>query len=154
MNTYHFNIIIRDANSQDSTLEDRLFEAGCDDALVCRLDELVYLEFDRASDSAKAAIASAFDDLHKAGFYDLILQEKGVSSLSEMAKRLGVSRMTLSHYANGTRGMGNFPKPVAGVLSGSLLYAWHEVADWLYQQNKISQPDYDVAKAAGVFSLL
>lgn len=145
MNTYHFTIIVRDANAFDDNLDDILFEVGCDDALVCRLDNVVYLEFDRQADTAQIAITSAFDNLNQAGFYDLILQEQGVSSLAEMAKRLGVSRTTLSNYAHDKRGNGNFPKPVAGVLSGSALYAWREVADWLYHQGKLPQTDFDVA---------
>ena len=151
MNTYHFTIIVRDANAFDDTLDDTFFMAGCDDALVCRMDNVVYLEFDREATDAKTAITSAFNDLKQAGFNDLILQEKGVSSLSEMAKRLGVSRTTLSNYALAKRGNGDFPKPVYGVLSGSALYAWHEVAGWLYHQNKIPKTDYDVAKAAIAF---
>ncbi|WP_019518561.1 helix-turn-helix domain-containing protein [Faucicola boevrei] len=145
MNTYHFTIIVRDATAFDDSLDDLLFEAGCDDALVCRLDNVIYLEFDRIADTAKDAVKSAFANLNQAGFYDLILQEKGVSSLAEMAKRLDVSRATMSHYANNKRGCGNFPKPVAGVLSGSALYDWGEVAEWLYRQGKLSQNDYDVA---------
>lgn len=144
MNTYHFTIIVRDANAFDEELDDVLFEVGCDDALVCRVDDVVYLEFDRVSDTAKNAIMTAFDNLNQAGFYDLILQEKGVTSLAEMAKRLGVSRSAMSNYAKNKRGQGNFPKPVA-ILSGSNLYAWQEVADWLYQQNKLPKTDYDIA---------
>lgn len=150
MNTYHFTIVVRDAIFDDN-LEDLLYQSGCDDALICTLDDTVYLEFDRMANSAKDAIASAFDNLHTAGFHDLILQEKGVSSLAEMAKRLGLSRMALSHYAKATRGNGNFPKPVYGVQSGSALYAWHEVANWLYHQNKLPKTDYDVAMCANHF---
>lgn len=150
MNTYHFTIIVRDADAFDDELDDKLFVAGCDDALVCRMDDVVYLEFDREASCAKSAIDSAFDNLNQAGFYDLVLQETGVSSLAEMAKRIGVSRTTLSNYAHAKRGGGNFPKPVYGVLSGSALYAWHEVADWLYQQGKLPQTDYEVATVARV----
>lgn len=150
MNTYHFSIVVRDALFDD-TLEDTLFDAGCDDALVCTFDDTVYLEFDRMADNAKSAIQSAFDDLNRAGFYDLILQEKGVSTLAELAKRLGVSRTTLSHYAHGKRGVGNFPKPHFGVLSGTALYLWQDVAKWLYSQDKITKSDYEVALCASEF---
>ena len=151
MNNYHFTVVVRDARSDLSVLEDKFFEAGCDDALVCSYNDTIYLEFDREATAAKNAITSAFNDLKQAGFNDLILQEKGVSSLSEMAKRLGVSRTTLSNYAHAKRGNGDFPKPVYGVLSGSALYAWHEVAGWLYHQNKIPKTDYNIAKAAIAF---
>ncbi len=151
MNTYHFTIIVRDADAFDDDLDDKLFVAGCDDALVCRMDDVVYLEFDREAVDAKTAMTTAFNDLNQAGFSDLVLQEKGVSSLAEMAKRIGVSRTTLSNYAHAKRGSGSFPKPVYGVLSGSALYAWHEVADWLYKQDKLPQADYEVATTATTY---
>lgn len=147
MNIYHFTIVVRDATFDDN-LEDVLFQAGCDDALLCQTDDVVYLEFDREAENAQSAMESAFINLNRAGFYDLILQEKGVSSLAEMAKRLGMSRATLSNYARAKRGDGHFPKPVYGVLSGSALYEWSEVAEWLYRHEKLSQTDYEVAMSA------
>lgn len=150
MNTYHFTIFVRDAVFDDS-LEDTLYNAGLDDALLCTVDDLVYLEFDRKAPNAKTAISSAFADLNRAGFFDLVLQEKGVSSLAELAKRLNLSRTTLSNYANNKRGGGDFPKPYFGVLSGSALYLWQDVAKWLYAQNKLPQSDYEVALCANEF---
>lgn len=150
MNTYHFTIVVRDAVFDDD-LEDKLFNAGLYDALLCTFDDMVYLEFDRQAIDAKTAISTALDNLRQAGFSDLILQERGVSSLAEMAKRLNVSRTTLTNYANNKRGAGNFPKPVYGILSGSALYAWAEVASWLYKQGKLPQSDYEVAVNANLF---
>lgn len=148
MNLYHFSIVIRDADPTATDLEDQLFEAGCDDALLCQLDDTVYLEFDREAPTAQHALQSAIDDLHSAGFHDLIIQEGGISSLAEMAERIGVSRTTMSHYAHAKRGQGNFPKPIYGVASGSSLYRWQEVAEWLFQQGKIPQTQYDIATVA------
>ncbi|MEX5538901.1 hypothetical protein ABFV54_27725, partial [Pseudomonas syringae] len=62
MDMYHFTIVIRDARYQLSDLEDRLFEAGCDDALLCSYNDTVYLEFDREAESAEIAIKSALQD--------------------------------------------------------------------------------------------
>lgn len=75
MNIHHFIIILKDANAFDNNLDDRLFIAGCDDALVCRLGNLVYLEFDKEAVDAKTAIADAFNNLNQAGFVDLVLQK-------------------------------------------------------------------------------
>ena len=63
MNTYHFTIVIRDARADMPGLEDSLFNAGCDDALVCSHNQTVYLEFDREADSAATAIRSALDNI-------------------------------------------------------------------------------------------
>ncbi|HHF7319857.1 TPA: helix-turn-helix domain-containing protein [Haemophilus influenzae] len=144
MNLYHFTVLIRDAHAHLSDLEDRLFEAGCEDALICFYNQAVYLEFDREAVSAKEAISSAFADIQNAGFHDLVLQESGVSSLSEIAARAGLSRAALSNYANGKRSKG-FPMPVYGVASGSALYSWKEVANWLYQNQQLSSTQLEVA---------
>lgn len=145
MNLYHFSILIRDANATMSDLEDKLFESGCDDALVCFYNQNVYLEFDRTAPTAKEAIESAFANIKQAGFSDLILQESGVSSLSEIASRSGLTRAALSNYAKGKRGK-NFPAPLYGVATGSALYSWVEVAKWLHQHNHLSAAQLEVAQ--------
>ena len=144
MNLYHFSVFIRDAEFTDD-LEDRLFAAGCDDALICTHNRAVYLEFDREAPNARAAIDSAFADIRSAGFSDLILQESGVSTLSEMASRAGLSRAALSNYASGKRAA-NFPKPLFGVASGSPLYSWREVADWLFLNAQLPKNQWEIAQ--------
>ena len=75
MNTYHFSILIRDTDLHD--LEDRLYEAGCDDALLCFYNQTPYLEFDREAESAEAAVRSALNNIRAAGFGDLVLPAPG-----------------------------------------------------------------------------
>lgn len=145
MTLYHFSILIRDAGAETEGLEDRLFEAGCGDALVCFAGRSVYLEFDREAESARAAVDSAMADIRRAGFADLVLQESGYATLAEMATRSGLSRAALSNYANGRRGSA-FPAPVYGVAGGSALYSWREVAAWLYRHNQLQRPLYEVAQ--------
>lgn len=96
MALYHFSILIRDADSTMLDLEDKLFQAGCDDALICFHNQSVYLEFDRESENAKIAIESAFNNIKQAGFFDLILQDTGLVSLSEIAARANSSRTAIS----------------------------------------------------------
>ena len=85
MNTYHFTIVIRDARTDMPDLEDRLFTAVCDDALVCSHNQTVYLEFDREADSAETAIRSELENIRAAGFNDPVIQEAVVSTLAEVA---------------------------------------------------------------------
>jgi hypothetical protein len=63
-----------------------------------------------------------------------------------MAERAGLTRAALSQYAKSKRGCGDFPKPVYGVATGSALYSWAEVAEWLYKQGKLAQTHYEVAR--------
>lgn len=145
MNNYHFTVVIRDARFDMVDLEDRLFEAGCDDALVCSYNNTVYLEFDREAESAAYAIKSALDNIRSAGFKALVVEENGYATLSEMAERAGMSRQALSLYAQNKRGDGQFPTPVYGLSSKAALWFWPEVATWLYQKGKLAQAPYDVA---------
>lgn len=146
MDMYHFTIVIRDARYQLSDLENRLFEAGCDDALLCSYNDTVYLEFDREAESAEIAIKSALQDIRAAGFKELIVEENGYASLSEMADRAGMSRQAFSLYAKNQRGDGNFPPPVYGLSSKIALYSWPEVATWLYHQGKLAKTHYDISQ--------
>lgn len=145
MNLYHFTVLIRDANKQTENLEDRLFESGCDDALICYHNQTVYLEFDREAENAKIAIDSALENIRNAGFADLVVQESGYSSLAEIAQRSGLSRATISNYANGKR-YSDFPAPVYGVASGSALYSWREVARWLFNHQQLSPAQAELAE--------
>lgn len=148
MNTYHFTIVIRDARYELDDLEDCLFKAGCDDALVCSYNGTVYLEFDRESETAEQAVKSALANIRNAGFKELVVEENGYASLAEMAERAGLSRQAFSLYAKNQRGDGKFPTPVYGLSSKTALYSWPEVATWLYRQGKLSQTHYDVSRVS------
>ncbi len=145
MSIYHFTIVVRDASSNLADLEDQFFEVGCEDALLCEYNGTIYLEFDREADSALQAVRSALDSIRSLGFKDLIVEEQGFSTLSEMAERTGISRQALSLYAQNKRGNGNFPKPMYGLASKSAMYLWSEVATWLFQQGKLDKAQYEVA---------
>jgi hypothetical protein len=49
--------------------EDRLYGAGCSDALVAVLNGAVYLDFDREAPSFDAAVQSAKKDVERVGGY-------------------------------------------------------------------------------------
>lgn len=142
MNTYHFNILIRHAAHNDA-LEDKLFEAGCGDALIYSTNGAVCLEFDREAENARQAVQSAFTQIQNAGFTDLVLQETGYATLGEIAARAGLSRAALSQYALGKRGNG-FPAPMY-ITGKSALYSWQEAAHWLYRNGKLPKSSVEIA---------
>ena len=148
MNNYHFTVVVRDAGSDLSELEDKFFEAGCNDALLCSYNDTIYLEFDREAETAEIAIQSALDEIRSLGYADLVVEEKGFSTLAEMAERAGMSRQALSLFAQNKRGDGNFPKPMYGLASKSTMYSWPEVATWLFKQGKLKKTQYEVANAS------
>ncbi len=148
MSEYNFTLVLSRVTPDTERLEDRLFETGCDDALICSYNQTVYLEFSRQADCAVDAIRSAVDNIRTAGFSVSTIQEAGVASISEMASRAALSRAALNNYAKGHRGDGEFPEPVYGLASGSPLFDWPEVADWLYTHGKLEREPLDVAQAA------
>lgn len=66
MKTHHF-VLVLDADEITADLEDRLYEAGCDDALLGVHSGEVYLDFSRAAPSYSQAVSSAVLDAQSAG---------------------------------------------------------------------------------------
>ncbi|MBP3194104.1 MAG: hypothetical protein J6M05_00335 [Cardiobacteriaceae bacterium] len=85
MNSYHFTILLRDATYQDD-LEDKLFAVGLDDALLYSKNRAVYLDFVRQADTERKAVEVAMEQIRRAGFSDLVLQETVFCFASERAR--------------------------------------------------------------------
>lgn len=152
MKTYHFVIVLDKARPDTAGLEDRVFGAGCDDALVCTLNNTVYLEFDRESESAEHALDSAIEQIHAAGFQVKSIQEAGPASMADLARLANTTRASISNYIRGKRGQGNFPAPIGGVSLSTPLFSWPEVARWLHDNDKLDEPSFEVAEAAQRYS--
>lgn len=148
MNSFFFTLVLKGAGGLLEDIEDLLFEAGCSDALVCSYNHTVYLEFDRTAASANIAIETAVENVTGAGLNVASIQEAGVASMAEIAKRVGLTRSAVNHYTKSTRGPGGFPEPLFGLTSGSPLYSWPAVAAWLHQQGKVDQNMMTVSQAA------
>ena len=58
-NIHRFTLVYADAGDLPENFEDPLFEAGCDDALVCTSEGLLTLDFDRKAASFREALISA-----------------------------------------------------------------------------------------------
>ena len=65
--TFAFTVILDGLDDIDEGLANRLFEAGCDDAMLGCCDGVVSLEFDRDSDSRGEAVKTAIRDIQAAG---------------------------------------------------------------------------------------
>jgi len=65
MSIHHFTLIVDGPDLQDDTLFDAVFEAGCGDAAIGRIDGIQYVDFDREAEDFNDAILSAVDDLEK-----------------------------------------------------------------------------------------
>lgn len=77
MGEFTFTLMLHEVTEITESMEDKLFEAGCDDALLFSRDGRVYLDFTREAASQVEAVDSALQDVQKAGFF---------AKLTEVAK--------------------------------------------------------------------
>ena len=131
MSTFQFTLIVDGPDLQDQPLIDQLFEAGCDDATIGSRDGVQYVDFDREAEALDDAILSAVEDLETLeGVKVIRIADAGLASLADIATRVGRTRESVRLLMNGTRGPGNFPKPVTDPRSRYRLWHWSEVARW------------------------
>ena len=65
MPTHHFTLIVDGVDLHLESAIDRLFEAGCDDALVGTTDGVQFIDFDREASSLNDAVLSAVADVEQ-----------------------------------------------------------------------------------------
>ena len=65
MPLHHFTLIVEGTDLQAEPTINALFEAGCDDATVGRVDGVQYVDFDREAESPGEAIIFAVRDVEK-----------------------------------------------------------------------------------------
>lgn len=140
MKIHEFTIIASGLDPEADDFADRFFEAGCDDATLSFQKGVIILEFYREAVSFSKAVASAYDDVLRAGASVDRIEPDYLVSLSEIAERSGKSRQAISLYTNGDRGDG-FPAPVARVTSKHPLYDWEEVAGWLFERDALPKEE-------------
>ena len=145
LNTYSFTIVLDGMTTSSPDHEDKLFAAGCDDALLCAYGETLYLQFDRESESAESAINSAIKDIESAGAKVRSIQEAGYSSKADIANFAGVTRAAINKYFQNFE---DHPEPVFGISTRSPLYSLPEVSSWLHRHDKIEKEKLDVSIAA------
>ena len=147
---YQVPLVLDGVDEKTPGLEDALFEAGCDDALINYKNGVVYLDFDREGVALESTIISAIKDIESADIGALIVSvaPEHLVSLSDIADRVSITRQAVSLLMQGARGPGNFPKPVLKISNKSPLWRWSAVAEWFYKQGKIR--DHGVIDSANV----
>ncbi len=146
MTVFEFQIFCRDVAMEDDSFLDRLYEAGCSDATVFFKDGYICLDFSREAKNAESAILSAIKDIQHSGISAMVerVEPDDLASLSEIARRVGVTRASLQKYARGISKVGkDFPRPVANI-SGTRkeIYSAVEVMEWMYVKQKGALPSH------------
>lgn len=132
MPSHHFTLIIDGADAQSDEVIDALFECGCDDGTVGRVDGIQFVVFDREAPSLEEAVLSAIVDVERNQGLEVVrLADAGLVSMADIAARLGRSRESVRLLISGARGPGGFPAPVTDPRSRYRLWRWLDVERWL-----------------------
>ncbi|REK21670.1 MAG: hypothetical protein DWQ45_16865 [Planctomycetota bacterium] len=142
---FDFTLVLSGLSESDIGAEDKLFEAGCDDATLSFRSGRPYLTFSRQERSLRDAILSAINNVRSAGFDVLRVDVCDLVSQSDIARRIARSRQNVSQYILGQRGSGGFPPPACNITDEHPLYYWCEVAHWLYDNDMIRKDVLDEA---------
>lgn len=132
---YQFTLILRNVDENTPGLEDALYKAGCDDALINYRNGTVYLDFDRIGSSFKQTVVESIRAVESSSIKAVVINvaPENLVTESEIAKRLNKKRQIVSLWVKGERRKSNsFPKPIMKLSDRSPLWKWSEVCDWLY----------------------
>ena len=131
MPVYHFTLIVDGPDLQDASLIDAVFEAGCDDAVIGRIDGIQYVDFDREAVTLDQAILSAVADIERIdGVHVIRIADAGLVSMADISARIGRTREGVRLLITGARGPGGFPPPITDPRSRYRLWRWSDVALW------------------------
>jgi len=155
MALFNFTLTLSGITNDTPGLEDALYAAHCNDALICFYGTAVYLDFDRESDSLEHAILSAIQDIESAPGLNARVEsvDAALVGLSDIAELTGVSRQAIALLKDGARGSGQFPGPVQRVKGNSPLWRWQKVVEWLVAEGRIPAQSPMVAHARTLDSL-
>lgn len=132
MTTHTFTLIVEGPDLQSGELIDKVFEAGCDDALIGQVDGIQFADFDREANTLRDAVLSAVAELESIeGVTVLRLADAGLVSMADIAARTGRTRESVRLLITGERGPGGFPPPVTDPRSRYRLWRSDEVEVWL-----------------------
>jgi hypothetical protein len=138
MNTYNFSLVLGGISNRTPLLEDKLYSAGCDDALVCFYGSTVYLQFDREAKSFQDAVLSAIQQMESLSDCRVTAVDAGgYVGISDIAERSDLTKQSISLLKEGKRGSGDFPSPLYRLTGKQPLWQWSEVAEWLASYEKI-----------------
>ena len=131
MTIHHFTLIVDGPDLQDDSLIDAVFETGCDDAAIGRVDGIQYVDFDREAASLDRAILSAVADLERIDGVEVVrIADAGLVSMADIATRIGRTREGVRLLITGARGPGGFPPPTTDPRSRYRLWRWSDVVVW------------------------
>jgi hypothetical protein len=132
---YQFTFILDYPGEINAELEDVLYEAGCDDAILYQQNGILHIGFTRTAYSLEHAVSSAMEAIVSVSVpVEMAGVEPGdIVTAAEISRRLGISREYVRLLVKGERGPGKFPLPIARPTPKMHLWSWREVAHFAQQ---------------------
>lgn len=154
MKTVEFSLVLETSGALHDSLEDAIHESRCDDATLSFRNGIVYLNFNRRTESLESAIFTAIGELEKARvpIFVIRIEPSDLVTAAEIARRLNRSRQSVQQLVTGSRSDGDFPVPVAGITTKTMIWSWMEVVEWFMIKDKGVEPS--LLKDAKVIKLL
>ena len=143
---HQFTLILKNVNENTPDLEDSLYEAGCDDALINFRNNAVFLDFDRTANSFEEAIISAIKAVEASSVKAVVtsVAPEDLVTMSEAAKRINKTRQILFLWIREERRRSSdmpFPQPTMKLTDRSPLWKWREIVEWLYFHNLVQEKE-------------
>ena len=142
---FEFGLVLHGRYNIDQEMElcDSLIEAGCDYPEVSSTNDIVLIEFEVERSDFRQVILEEIQKVESTGAKVAKLYNGDSVSISDIARRSGINKMTVSRYSRNQNGCEDFPAPLYGDS-----WSWAEVTQWLYLRKK-TETDV-VAKAEAV----
>jgi len=142
--------------SNRAVLEEAFYTADLTELTLMSRNGVFYAvtSWNPSSEDATAlnALVRKITDAHPSIRIQSVEPSNMVTS-AEIARRLNRSRQSVQLWISGARGSGNFPVPVAGMTSKTLIWNWIEVLNWIKSENLQSVESHlKLAKWVGNFS--
>jgi len=129
--TFSFTLLLSGPDVTETPTSDRLYEAGCDDAVFGQRDQIRYAGFDRKAPSLADAVLSAIRQIESVPKMRVLRVEPDeLVSATAIATRTKRSRESIRLLIEGKRGPGRFPAPLSWVDAKKRLWQWSDVVRW------------------------
>lgn len=128
---HEFTLILSGFDQLTDEIEDAVVK-GCPDALGLGIRNCVpHIAFFVDDDSLLDAVTAAIRQVENLGIGTVQRVEPDeLVGLSDIGRRIGMTREAVRLYANGERGPGGFPQPIATPSRNARVWKWHDVVAW------------------------
>jgi len=141
MKSYNFQMVLAGVNIDTPNLADSLFEAGCDDGLLCSYGQTVYITFTRESPFYESALFSAIIDIENSSLnveviyvdYDGYAESVHLSDITALSS---ITHQIMQYSKDVVRGNNIFPLSIERVKEKHQVRKWEDVSQTLAIQVK------------------